>query len=150
MPHIAGIYTCINEVHTSDDSTVCSGVQKWLYREFVRYMCFEILYEGPWCLICLFQAGDYVQDDVVSTLIQLIAETNSLHCYTTQQLFKALKTDISQQPLCQVGSWCLGEYGDIFMAGNLEEEEPVNVSRPHTYGQGSGKVNSIIAKICPF
>ncbi len=79
-------------------------------------------------LLFLLQAGNYVRDDVVSSLIQLIAETNTLHCYTTQQMFKALRDDISQQPLCQVGCWCLGEYGDLFMAGNLDEEEPVNVS----------------------
>ena len=38
----------------------------------------------------LTTAGNYVRDDVVSSLIQLIAETNSLHAYTTQQLYKAL------------------------------------------------------------
>jgi AP-1 complex subunit gamma-1 len=76
----------------------------------------------------LTTAGNYVRDDVVSSLIQLIAETNQLHCYTTQQMYKALYSDITQQPLCQVGCWCLGEYGDMFMAGNLEEEEPLSVT----------------------
>jgi AP-1 complex subunit gamma-1 len=76
----------------------------------------------------LTTAGNYVRDDVVSSLIQLISETSQLHAYTSQQMFKAVREDISQQPLCQVACWCIGEYGDLLMAGTLEEEEPINVS----------------------
>jgi len=76
----------------------------------------------------LTTAGNYSRDDVVSSLIQLITETNALHGYATQHLFKALQEEISQQPLCQVGAWCVGEYGDVVMSGNIEEEEPIQVT----------------------
>jgi AP-1 complex subunit gamma-1 len=75
-----------------------------------------------------FQAGDSVRDDVVSSLIQLIAETSALHCYTVQQLFAALRDDYSQQPLVQVAAWCIGEYGDLLVSGQCEEDEPIQVS----------------------
>lgn len=76
----------------------------------------------------LFQSGDSVRDDVVSTLIQLIAETTALHCYTVQQLFTAVMDDLNQQPLVQVASWCIGEYGDLLVSGQCEEDEPIHVS----------------------
>ncbi|XP_022106671.1 AP-1 complex subunit gamma-1-like isoform X2 [Acanthaster planci] len=73
-------------------------------------------------------AGNYVPEDSVASLIQNISETSNLHGYIVQQLYKALKEDISQQPLAQVASWCMGEYGDLLVGGAIEEEEPVQVS----------------------
>ncbi|XP_038077513.1 AP-1 complex subunit gamma-1-like isoform X2 [Patiria miniata] len=72
-------------------------------------------------------AGNYVPEDSVASLIQNISESSSLHGYIVQQLYKGLKEDISQQPLAQVASWCMGEYGDLLVGGAIEEEEPVQV-----------------------
>jgi len=77
----------------------------------------------------LTTAGNFVRDDMVSVLIQLVQETSSLHAYTVQQLYRALCNDISQQPLVQVATWCIGEYGDLlFSTAGLEDEEPIQTS----------------------
>uniref|UniRef100_A0A673MHJ6 AP-1 complex subunit gamma n=1 Tax=Sinocyclocheilus rhinocerous TaxID=307959 RepID=A0A673MHJ6_9TELE len=73
-------------------------------------------------------AGSYVRDDSVPNLIQLITNSVQMHAYTVQRLYKALLDDISQQPLVQVASWCIGEYGDLLVSGQCEEEEPIQVS----------------------
>lgn len=85
----------------------------------------------------LTTAGNYVKNDIVSVLIQLIASTNQLHSYTVRQLLFAIKEDNSQQPLCQVASWCVGEYGEQLLQsppeddehGPITEEEVVEVLR---------------------
>ncbi|XP_075440014.1 AP-1 complex subunit gamma-1 isoform X3 [Ascaphus truei] len=76
----------------------------------------------------LFQAGSYVRDDAVPNLIQLITNSSEMHEYTVQKLYKAIADDISQQPLVQVCSWCIGEYGDLLVSGQCEEEEPIQVT----------------------
>ncbi|XP_023646476.1 AP-1 complex subunit gamma-1 isoform X2 [Paramormyrops kingsleyae] len=76
----------------------------------------------------LTTAGSYVRDDCVPNLIQLITNSVEIHSYTVQRLYKALLDDISQQPLVQVSSWCIGEYGDLLVSGQCEEEEPIQVT----------------------
>uniref|UniRef100_A0A8C5BLS5 AP-1 complex subunit gamma n=1 Tax=Gadus morhua TaxID=8049 RepID=A0A8C5BLS5_GADMO len=73
----------------------------------------------------LTTSGSYVRDDSVPNLIQLITNSVEMHAYTVQRLYKALLDDISQQPLVQVSSWCIGEYGDLLVSGQCEEEEPI-------------------------
>ena len=71
-----------------------------------------------------------MKNDIVSVLIQLIASANQLHSYTVRQLLFAIKEDNSQQPLCQVASWCVGEYGEQLLQSPPEEDEhgPVSYS----------------------
>ena len=85
------------------------------------------------------QAGNYVRDDVVSVLIQLIQDTSSLHTYTVMQLYSVAIQDISQQPLIQVGSWCIGEYGDLLISGQCEEDEPIQVDNDTSVFMMTGK-----------
>ncbi|KAJ8041047.1 AP-1 complex subunit gamma-1 [Holothuria leucospilota] len=75
----------------------------------------------------LSAARNDVPDESVSMLIQMISESSSLHPYIAQQFYKALKEDINQQPLAQVAAWCIGEYGDLLVAGVVDEEEPIQV-----------------------
>lgn len=77
----------------------------------------------------LTTAGNYVRDDVVGNLIQLISESNSLNIYTVQQLWKQLTGDLAlRQPLLQVALWCLGEYGDLLNSSEVKDAEPPNIS----------------------
>eukprot|EP00128_Syssomonas_multiformis_P014844 Colp12_sorted_trinity150504_noHs@24443 len=70
----------------------------------------------------------HVKDDVVTGLIQLISQTSELWAYTTQKLYLALREDTRSQPLVQVAVWAIGEYGDLLVAGAVEEEEPIEVT----------------------
>ncbi|XP_061030541.1 AP-1 complex subunit gamma-1 isoform X3 [Eubalaena glacialis] len=74
------------------------------------------------------RAGSYVRDDAVPNLIQLITNSVEMHAYTVQRLYKAILGDYSQQPLVQVAAWCIGEYGDLLVSGQCEEEEPIQVT----------------------
>lgn len=76
----------------------------------------------------LTTAGNYVRDDVVANVIQLISESNTLHGYITGQLWKCLRSFNEQQPLMQVAAWCIGEYGDLLIEGDSTEDEVVKVS----------------------
>ncbi|XP_035208800.1 LOW QUALITY PROTEIN: AP-1 complex subunit gamma-1-like [Stegodyphus dumicola] len=74
-------------------------------------------------------AGNYVIDDVVGNLIQLISESSTLHTYTVQQLWKQLTGDLAtKQPLVQVASWCIGEFGDLLNSVEGQDASPVNVT----------------------
>ncbi|KAL8177192.1 UNVERIFIED_CONTAM: hypothetical protein K2H54_043163 [Gekko kuhli] len=75
----------------------------------------------------LTMAGAYVRDDSVPNLIHLIGGVKELHSYAVQLLYEALAQDISQQPLVQVATWCIGEYGSLLLAGSCEEIEPKQV-----------------------
>ncbi|XP_063648875.1 AP-1 complex subunit gamma-like 2 isoform X6 [Pan troglodytes] len=75
----------------------------------------------------LTTAGTHVRDDAVANLTQLIGGAQELHAYSVRRLYNALAEDISQQPLVQVAAWCIGEYGDLLLAGNCEEIEPLQV-----------------------
>uniref|UniRef100_A0A452H174 GAE domain-containing protein n=1 Tax=Gopherus agassizii TaxID=38772 RepID=A0A452H174_9SAUR len=74
----------------------------------------------------LTMAGSSVPDDGVSRLVQLIGGARELHPYIVRRLYGALACDISPQPLVQVATWCIGEYGDL-LAASCEEAEPVQV-----------------------
>lgn len=68
---------------------------------------------------------------MVACTIQLISETQSQQSYAVSALWRALEKDTSdKQPLAQVATWCIGEYGDmlLYSPSSEEAETPVNVS----------------------
>ncbi|XP_018338880.1 PREDICTED: AP-1 complex subunit gamma-1 isoform X2 [Trachymyrmex septentrionalis] len=88
-----------------------------------------------WHLETLFKvlvaAGNYVRDDVVACTIQLISETQLQQGYAVSALWHALEKDTSdKQPLAQVATWCIGEYGDLLLYSPPSEdaETPINLT----------------------
>ncbi|XP_064404142.1 AP-1 complex subunit gamma-1-like [Halichondria panicea] len=79
-------------------------------------------------LTILIKTGEYIRDDLVSTIIAIVSDSADIHVYIVQRLFTALREDISQQPLTQVALWSLGEYGDLIITGQIEGAEPLNVN----------------------
>uniref|UniRef100_A0A670ZYP3 AP-1 complex subunit gamma n=1 Tax=Pseudonaja textilis TaxID=8673 RepID=A0A670ZYP3_PSETE len=75
----------------------------------------------------LIMAGSYIRDDAVPNLIHLIGGAKELHSYAVHQLYGAVAQDISQQPLVQVATWCLGEYGHFLLDGTCNEVESQQV-----------------------
>lgn len=62
----------------------------------------------------LTTAGNYVRDDVVGTLCQLISDNPQLYAYCVRQLWLQLGENLQlKQPLVQVAMWCIGEYGNL-------------------------------------
>lgn len=63
----------------------------------------------------LATAGNYVRDDVVGTLCQMISDNPSLYAYCIRQLWRQMAVDElhTKQPLVQVAMWCIGEYGNL-------------------------------------
>ena len=58
----------------------------------------------------------------MSTIIAMISENTEEHSYSVQRLYKALSEDISQQSLCQIATWTIGEFGDLLVTAPVEVE----------------------------
>ncbi|XP_054989952.1 AP-1 complex subunit gamma-like 2 isoform X2 [Sorex araneus] len=97
----------------------------------------------------LTTAGAYVRDDAVANLTQLIGGAQELHAYSVRRLYSALAEDISQQPLVQVAAWCIGEYGDLLLAGSCEETEPLQVRPPRGRGHAVAGGNRLAPRLRP-
>lgn len=75
----------------------------------------------------LIAAGNYIRDDVISSTIQLISESASQQSYIVTHLWTALEKDTGdKQPLTQVATWCIGEYGEYLLSSSTDS--PVKVS----------------------
>lgn len=77
-------------------------------------------------LSVLIASGNYVRDDVVSSTIQLIS--SSTPCdqgYIAARLWESMASTLNtedKQPLLQVALWTIGEYGDLLMYDEDNQE----------------------------
>ena len=96
-----------------------------ILKKIYIYLKLTYLFEKNKC-----QAGNYVRDDVVSCTIQLISESTAHQTYMVGQLWQALERDTAdRQPLTQIATWCIGEYGDLLLYSQPggDEEKSINV-----------------------
>ena len=95
------------------------------------------------------QAAEYVRDDSVASIVSLYSDSPALQAYIVKRLYQSLSVwpalaSVSQScdslqsntnlpALCQVGSWAVGEFGDLI--NTQVDEVPIAVCYP-------GSVNS--------
>eukprot|EP00048_Salpingoeca_helianthica_P023263 m.23318 g.23318 ORF g.23318 m.23318 type:complete len:684 (-) comp8471_c0_seq1:1925-3976(-) len=81
-----------------------------------------------WHLDTLLQvftlAGNYVSFEDTRSSIVLISNSPELYAYMVQQLYVALKNDHASQPLVQLATWCIGEYGQYLLAAPADPDHP--------------------------
>ncbi|XP_018915803.2 AP-1 complex subunit gamma-1 isoform X2 [Bemisia tabaci] len=76
----------------------------------------------------LVAAGNYVRDDVISCTIQLLSESTDQQGYMARELWLALEKDTGdRQPLAQVATWAIGEYGESLLNSS---ENVMQISEP--------------------
>ncbi|XP_063729507.1 AP-1 complex subunit gamma-1-like isoform X2 [Symsagittifera roscoffensis] len=70
----------------------------------------------------LTMAGNYVRDDLVSSMVHFVSQTPQLHAHAARKFYKALLEEnvIEHQPLIQVSAWCIGEFGDLLLTDQSE------------------------------
>lgn len=80
-------------------------------------------------LTVLKLAGNRARDDVMASMVYLISQSPELHAYATVHLYKAMRESISQQPLVQVATWCIGEFADLLLSHSTADvDEPIHVT----------------------
>jgi AP-1 complex subunit gamma-1 len=72
------------------------------------------------------QAGNYVREEILASFIRLVSHTAELQFYTSQRLFTALSSDLSQENLTLAAVWVIGEFADVLLqGGSMDDGEDV-------------------------
>lgn len=79
-------------------------------------------------ILCL--AGNFVNDETISSVINLIISTPELHLYSVHKIFIAMKNNLAQEGLIKVGVYILGELGHILISNSVvgPDDESITVS----------------------
>jgi AP-1 complex subunit gamma-1 len=77
-------------------------------------------------MLCL--AGNFVSDETVSSVINLIISTPELHLYTAHKIFIAMKSNLAQEGIVKVGIYILGEMGDIITKNSVTGPDNENIT----------------------
>eukprot|EP00741_Cyanophora_paradoxa_P019859 tig00000217_g19167.t1 len=87
-----------------------------------------------WHLDTIFRvmslAGTFVRDEVASSIVLLISQSSELHQYASRKSFSLLVGECNQQVLIQVGSWCIGEYGDQLIQQAPIGDDDLSIGTP--------------------
>lgn len=64
----------------------------------------------------------YVREEYISQLITVIATTPQLHSQVIAKVYFAMRDNTSQMGIAQLGAWLVGEFGEILVNGQAEDE----------------------------
>lgn len=64
----------------------------------------------------------HVREEYISQLITVIATTPELHSQTVTKVFYAMKDNINQIGMNQLGAWLVGEFGELLVNGKAIDE----------------------------
>jgi AP-1 complex subunit gamma-1 len=77
-------------------------------------------------MFCL--AGNFVNDETVSSVVNLIVSTPELSLYAVHKLFLAMKSNLGQEGLVKVGVYILGELGEVLVSSSVTGPEGENIT----------------------
>lgn len=64
----------------------------------------------------------HVREEYISQLITVIATTPELHSQTVAKVYFAMKDNINQMGMAQLGVWLVGEFGEMLVNGRSVDE----------------------------
>jgi AP-1 complex subunit gamma-1 len=77
-------------------------------------------------ILCL--AGNFVTEETVSSVINLIVSTPDLHLYSVHKLFLAMKNNLAQEGLIKVGVYIIGELGYLLVNNSVTGPDNENIT----------------------
>lgn len=72
----------------------------------------------------------HVREEYISQVITVIATEPELHQYSVSKVYFAMKDNINQMGMVQLGCWLVGEFGEMLVEGTAKGPDgaPVQVS----------------------
>ena len=70
----------------------------------------------------LTMSEHHVREEYISQLITVIATTPELQAQTVSKIYFAMRDNINQIGLVQLGCWIVGEYGEMLVLGQATDE----------------------------
>ena len=64
----------------------------------------------------------HVRQDYINQLITVIATTPELHGYSILLVFNAMRDNVQQIGIAQLGCWLVGEFGEMLVNGTTRDE----------------------------
>jgi AP-1 complex subunit gamma-1 len=68
------------------------------------------------------RAPAHIPEELTRSFVQIFADSPDHHGYIAQTCYMMLKEQQHDAALCQICSWCLGEFGDCLFTGSQTEE----------------------------
>lgn len=70
----------------------------------------------------------HVREEYISQCITVIATEPELHQYSVAKVFFAMKENINQMGIVQLGCWLVGEFGEMLVDGSAKGPDGASVT----------------------